>query len=290
MKIHPLCQCVPAMTNHEFDDLVADMKANGYDNRFPVVLLDGAILDGRHRWKAAAKAEVTAKTIEYKGDDPAGFVLRSNRRRNLTASQRAAMAAELLPAIELEAAKREKSGKADPGGNLPPGSRAPRSTEIAAKESGASEKYVRVAKAVREKSPSTFQALKDGKVSVAQAAATLKAPQKPKDGRGQPVSLREVVTALKAVPEFEQVIRDAQALKRGIKVVAALEGGAELAGGIEKEITVAIDNIVARLKGCVPFTTCPYMPNCETKTCKTCRGTKWITEQVWDRLPKEIRR
>ena len=132
---------------------------------------------------------------------------------------------------------------------------------------------------------------KDGKSRVApKSKIPDTAPQKPKDGRGQPVSLREVVIALKAVPEFEQVIRDAQALKRGIKAVAQLEGGAELAGGIEKEITVAIDNLIARLKGCVPFTTCPYMPNCETKTCKTCRGTKWITEQVWERLPKEIRK
>ena len=288
MKVHPLCKAVPEMGDDEFDVLVADMKANGYDVRFPIVTLDGMILDGRHRYKAAAKAEVEPKVIEFKGSNPAAFVLRSNKRRNLTASQRAAMAAELLPEIEKEADARMKAGKGDPGQKVAQG----RSSDLAADAVGTNREYVKTAKAVREKSPETFEAMKAGKVSMAEAKAAIapKPPERPKDGRGKTADIREVCKAIESVPVFEQLIRDAQALRRGINHLADRAGGDELATGRAKEMSVAIDHIIAQLKNCTPYTTCPYMPNCETGKCKTCKGKKWVTEQVWNHIPAEVRR
>ena len=288
MKVHPLCKAVPEMGDDEFDVLVADMKANGYDVRFPIVTLDGMILDGRHRYKAAAKAEVEPKVVEFKGSNPAAFVLRSNKRRNLTASQRAAMAAELLPEIEKEADARMKAGKGDPGQKVAQG----RSSDLAADAVGTNREYVKTAKAVREKSPETFEAMKAGKVSMAEAKAAIapKPPERPKDGRGKTADIREVRKAIESVPVFEQLIRDAQALRRGINHLADRAGGDELATGRAKEMSVAIDHIIAQLKNCTPYTTCPYMPNCETGKCKTCKGKKWVTEQVWNHIPAEVRR
>lgn len=295
MKVHPLCKAVPEMGDDEFDVLVADMKANGYDVRFPIVTLDGMILDGRHRYKAAAKAEVEPKVIEFKGSNPAAFVLRSNKRRNLSASQRAAMAAELLPEIEKEAKSRQSAaGGAKPGAleEKVPQARVPQSRKIAADAVGTNEKYVETAKAVREKSPETFEAMKAGKVSMAEAKAAIapKPPERPKDGRGKTADIREVRKAIESVPVFEQLIRDAQALRRGINHLADRAGGDELATGRAKEMSVAIDHIIAQLKNCTPYTTCPYMPNCETGKCKTCKGKKWVTEQVWNNVPEDLRK
>lgn len=293
MKVHPLCKAVPEMGESEYQKLVSSMKSSGYLSAFPVVVYEGMILDGRHRWKAAKELGLEPTTAQYDGDTPAEFVLSAfSARRNLTSGQIAAAAADLLPAIEAEAEARKKAGKPDLTEKVPEGRRQRESAYVAASAAGTNEKYVRVAKAVREKSPETFEAMKAGKVSMAEAKAAIapKPPERPKDGRGKTANIREVRKAIESVPVFEQLIRDAQALRRGINHLADRAGGDELATGRAKEMSVAIDHIIAQLKNCTPYTTCPYMPNCETGKCKTCKGKKWVTEQVWNHIPAEVRR
>lgn len=60
--------------------------------RQAVVLYEGKILDGRNRWLACQKIGLTAKTEQYQGEDPVGFVVSLNlSRRHLTISQKAAV-------------------------------------------------------------------------------------------------------------------------------------------------------------------------------------------------------
>ncbi len=83
---HPLCEQYPMMPDAEFTLLVADMKANGYDQRFPIFLFDGKILDGRTKYLAAkqAKVEPVFKNLP-KDTDLEAFVERANEhRRHLT--------------------------------------------------------------------------------------------------------------------------------------------------------------------------------------------------------------
>ena len=89
MKQHPLSMVFPSMAEDELDSMAADIKANG--QKEAVIVFDGMVLDGWHRYRACEKAGVKCVTIKHDGSDPVAFVLSRNlHRRHLTASQRAA--------------------------------------------------------------------------------------------------------------------------------------------------------------------------------------------------------
>ena len=76
----------------------------------PIITLDGKILDGRNRFKACQEVGVDPIVEDYQGSDPLGFVISSNKeRRHLTPSQKAAIAVDYLPLLEIEAKKRQSA-------------------------------------------------------------------------------------------------------------------------------------------------------------------------------------
>lgn len=75
--------------------IAANMEQEGFDPGFPILLKDGAIVDGYHRYKAALKAGVEPIFREFEGseDDALRYVLRANGdRRHLNEGQKAAAA------------------------------------------------------------------------------------------------------------------------------------------------------------------------------------------------------
>jgi ParB-like chromosome segregation protein Spo0J len=93
-EFHPLCQVLPDMPKGQFEELVADIRANGLLH--PIVLLDGQILDGRHRYRACVECGIEPQFTPFVGTDPAAFVVSENLvRRHLTESQRAMVGAQL---------------------------------------------------------------------------------------------------------------------------------------------------------------------------------------------------
>lgn len=77
------------MQADEFQSLVDSIESIGVQN--PITLLDGMVIDGWHRYKAATSLGMDCPTVELDDKDPRDFVLAQNKaRRNLTASQRAA--------------------------------------------------------------------------------------------------------------------------------------------------------------------------------------------------------
>lgn len=112
---HPIANIWPLLSDRELQDLVDDIQQNGLLH--PVVLYEGKILDGRNRARACELAGVAIKTTKYRGDDPIGYAFSLNeKRRHLTTSQRAALAAEAKPMYEAEAKKRQQAA----GGNHNP--------------------------------------------------------------------------------------------------------------------------------------------------------------------------
>jgi ParB-like chromosome segregation protein Spo0J len=97
LKFHPLADKFPPMEGGEFEELVADIKANGLNE--PIVMHDDMILDGRNRYRACIEAGVELAYSPFTGSDPAAFVISANiRRRHLTAEQKRELIVKLIKA------------------------------------------------------------------------------------------------------------------------------------------------------------------------------------------------
>lgn len=113
VSAHWIARLVPRMTEAEFLELAADIRVHGV--RMPVLLLDGRILDGRHRAAAAAALRVPVPVHEFFGTegqarDTVGSL--NLFRRSLTTPQKALLVQELyLPQAEAEAAERATEGR-----------------------------------------------------------------------------------------------------------------------------------------------------------------------------------
>ena len=92
LEQHPLSSLWPLMAGSEFDDLTADIKTHGL--RQHITGYEGMVLDGWNRYRACVAAGVAVKMRALpKGSDPRAFVWSANgARRNVTVSQRAAIA------------------------------------------------------------------------------------------------------------------------------------------------------------------------------------------------------
>lgn len=94
MKQHDLSAAFPRMPEDEFLRLVEDIKENGQQS--PIVIFEGEILDGYHRFQACEKLGIECAQEPYYGLDPRAYVKSQNlHRRHLTESQRAVAVAEV---------------------------------------------------------------------------------------------------------------------------------------------------------------------------------------------------
>jgi hypothetical protein len=92
---HPAASIFPMMSNEDFTALKEDIRAHGQLE--DVVLLDGKVLDGRHRLRACRELGIAPRRCELtECDDPIACVLSKNlHRRHLSQSQRAQCAADV---------------------------------------------------------------------------------------------------------------------------------------------------------------------------------------------------
>tara|TARA_Y100000296_G_scaffold53313_1_gene61067 strand:+ start:265 stop:1269 length:1005 start_codon:yes stop_codon:yes gene_type:complete len=156
------------MGEEELGELADDIMLNGLHQ--PIVLYQGQILDGRNRYQACELAGIESDCTEYEGDDPLGYVLSLNlHRRHLTASQRAALAAEIANMTQADAGKAHGRGQ-DSSGKIAEAISQPE----AAEKLDVSERYVREAKKIQEESPEHFDKVKSGELSLQQAKRELR--------------------------------------------------------------------------------------------------------------------
>jgi ParB-like chromosome segregation protein Spo0J len=97
VEVHPLADVFPLIEGSEFEELVDDIRRNGL--RTPILLdAEGRLLDGRNRLRACRAAGVEPQFETWTGTGSvAKLIISLNlRRRHLSESQRAMMAARMV--------------------------------------------------------------------------------------------------------------------------------------------------------------------------------------------------
>ena len=94
-EVHPVAAMFPEFPPEEYANLRADIEANGV--RFPVVVCGRWLVDGRTRLRACRDLDIEPPIQELdEGTDVVEWIVSANvRRRHLSTSQRAVLAAQL---------------------------------------------------------------------------------------------------------------------------------------------------------------------------------------------------
>jgi hypothetical protein len=171
VKAHPAADLFPLMPDDELQALADDIAANGLNQ--PIVIFENEILDGRNRNRACEMAGVKPEFQEWTdpGCGPVAWVVSQNiRRRHLTATQRAALAVDLLPELEAEARQRQ-GARNDLTDHLvekvPPSSQKARN--VAADLVQVNERYVSDAKTIAAEAPELLDQMRAGEIGLQEA-------------------------------------------------------------------------------------------------------------------------
>jgi hypothetical protein len=171
--IHPLANLFPFLSREDFDQLVGDIRSQGLRNK--ISLVDGQILDGRTRYFACREACQEPMFEEWVGSgNLVRDVISLNLiRRHLNESQRAMLAAKLLPILEQQIVEGKKV--ADPnqnGANLHRNKKA--ATKQAAEQMNVSKRTVQHAEKVMASGRADLIAqVEAGKLAVSRAEKQL---------------------------------------------------------------------------------------------------------------------
>ena len=177
LRAHPLAARLPAMTDAERATLREDIARRGIQAPLEVTA-EGIILDGHHRLGVARELGVQEVPVRYVApDDEAEHILcAALARRNLTASQKAALAVECADyqgAREQGRARRRANLRPVPDvATLP--HRGERAREAAAGRAGVSPRTVQDAACVRDADPALFEEVLAGRIPANRAAARVR--------------------------------------------------------------------------------------------------------------------
>ena len=179
LEQHEYGKMFPPMSKSEFNDIVEDIRKHGLQEK--IVMLDGMVLDGWHRYLVLLKLGIFDPALhckEYKGNNPVTFVLSKNlHRRHLTLndSQRAMLVADMETYTH--------------GGNRKnqDGSIHLETRKELAKAADVSPSSVARAKKVKESSHEDAQDIRDGKTTIGTVTKRLR-----KAAKGKPQSKRSL--------------------------------------------------------------------------------------------------
>ena len=172
----------PEMQPDEFERLRTDIFTNGYDPKNPVWIFEGEIIDGWNRYRACQALGITPvfRTFEGSTLDALQFLVRTNNRRDLNSSQRAAIAVEaedLITIIKAGAkAAQVKAGENFGRGNQKLVELVPQANDVEqnkartqlAQTFNTNPRYVSDAARLKRENPKAFEAIKSGQKVITQ--------------------------------------------------------------------------------------------------------------------------
>lgn len=165
----------PEMLPEDYARLKDDIDKNGYDINYPIWFYEGQILDGWNREKACNELNIEPVYAEFTGSmmDAIEFVMRSNKRRNLTSSQWACLAVEadeIIKALkeEAEIERRNKISNSRKGETteLIQSSKTNETAEKVADMFNTNSKYIYEAQKLKNKNPVLFNQVKNGEKTI----------------------------------------------------------------------------------------------------------------------------
>jgi ParB-like chromosome segregation protein Spo0J len=230
LTLHPLCTIIPPCTEDEFKELKKDIKDNGL--QVPIKLFEGKILDGRSRYRACVElvekefhlVELRTEDFTRPASDALAYVISMNvKRRHLTASKRAMIAARLVTTTL----------GGDRSVKLP--------TEITQEKvatlSGVAVKMVTDAKKVLDNDPVLTEQVLNGQVAVAKAAKQVRDKEREAKGTPRRNKKSEADVAAEAYKALQEKLVDALT---ELKEVSSFAHAKEYAKGTKERLDETI--------------------------------------------------
>lgn len=113
LEIHPIALLIPEMGDTEFQALKEDISGLGVIN--PIILFEGKVLDGRHRYKACLELDISCTARDWEGGmNPVEYVVSENvHRRHLNQSQKGMIQVAVSDYMVDQAKKRQREAGGD---------------------------------------------------------------------------------------------------------------------------------------------------------------------------------
>ena len=171
MEYHELANMFP-MVDANIKAIAASISEGGYNKETPIVLYQGKILDGRHRWEACKLTNTQPEIIYYTGNDPLKYVIDKNLNRyHLNESQRAVVAAKLAnmkqgTRTDLQHSANLRNVNSE---TLPQVSQAQ-----AAEMLNVSDRSIQTIKAIERKAPELIEKIERGEMTAGEASREIK--------------------------------------------------------------------------------------------------------------------
>lgn len=299
MKIHPAANVFPMMARDELQELADDILEHGL--RMPIELLEGEIIDGRNRFEACVLNELEPEFVDVKNiGDPFEYVVSLNeRRRHLTESQRAMVAAKIAKA-KVGQPKKNRAHVRD---------KSISTNKNAAEMMSIGTRSVQNGKKVLANGSSKLvEAVESGAVAVADAVKIVDQPKKTQNKAVQAVKKGAAKTVAKAVakqdeaapeksefPEWwqnrsavDEYRKEINRLIKKIKDIDSSISGFEELAKNRSRIKLDLENVKAAIVGSVPFEICPYCYGIP-EDCAGCSERGWVGKGQWNQAPEELR-
>jgi len=207
LKQHPIGKLLPAMTDEEYAFVKADIQRRGL--RDPILLLDGQVLDGWHRYRICLELRIRPKfrAVGRGADALAEVVSRNLARRQLSPGQRYGVLLRIAaqyPEIQasLDAVKQDARQRQVGGVPLV----RQRSSSLIGQMAGVSHATVERVDRLRRLSPDLFDEMIDGRATLTEAIhlAATEARRKRQDALCRPPGLTPEIRVLHG--DFRKVL------------------------------------------------------------------------------------
>lgn len=291
VRFHPLSELFPILPTNEMQDLVNSIKDNGLQQK--IILFEGKILDGRHRYEACQIADVKPKFDLYRGDDPCGFVLRANiQRRHLTPSQRAMLAAKVADLKQGSQGQNnlQKSQQTPKTAKFPSPQKP--THEQAAKAAGVSARSVDDASKVLDADKKLAESVAKGDISVSKAAKEVRKQEQTekqvhRDETGWPIPA-DLIETWERRSEVTTMMANVTTIATKLKAYQKSDDPIFCAVNFSSAVS-KLEFAHMEIRAAELHAVCTTCQGRARAKCTHCKGRGFLSKAHWQLVPEKIK-